>query len=370
VKPVARWGSAGAGVRLAALGFTHAAVDGACAALLFGAVAAGRIPAGLSLELFLAYNVLAFALQPAFGWLVDALAAERLAAVTGALATAFALPLASLPGCFVPGLVLAGAGNAIFHVGGGSSSLRQRPGSAAAPGLFVAPGAAGLALGTLWGRAGGSAWLPVALLGVGAAAVALLPTPPAENPARPTSRPVPRAGYAEAAAALVLLVIAARSFTGFALSMPWKAQLPWLAAYTAAVVLGKAAGGVLADGAGRARVAVGALAFSAPVLVLAPVFPIAGVLGMFAFNMTMPVTLVALSDVVPEHPGFAFGLASLAIVAGAFPVLAGWPAALSGPAAIAGFVWLSAAILGVALWMLSARRSRIALATLTKEVAE
>jgi hypothetical protein len=356
-------------VHLALLAATHAAVDGACAALLFGGVTAGRIPASLGLELFLAYNVMAFALQPAFGWLADSLSAPRLAAVLGGVATALALPLSGASGFLIPAVALAGVGNAIFHAGGGSISLSMKPGSTTAPGLFVAPGAAGLALGTLWGKAGGSLWLPVALLGVTIAGVALMRTPPAETPARPAPRQ-PSLTRVEVAVALVLLVIAARSFTGFAVAMPWKSQVPLLAAVTAAVVLGKAAGGVLADRFGRARVAVGALALSAPVLAIAPLFPVAGVLGSFAFNMTMPVTLVAVSDAIPGHSGFAFGVASLAIVAGAFPVLAAFPAALPGATSIVGFVWLSALVLGVALWLLTPGRGPIAAARLTTEVAE
>jgi threonine/homoserine/homoserine lactone efflux protein len=37
--------------------------------------------------------------------------------------------------------------------------------------------------------------------------------------------------------------------------------------------------------------------------------------------MTMPVTLVAIADLFPERPGFAFGLTCLALIAGALPVM-------------------------------------------------
>jgi FSR family fosmidomycin resistance protein-like MFS transporter len=86
-------------------------------------------------------------------------------------------------------------------------------------------------------------------------------------------------------------------------------------------VAGKAAGGVLADRFGRAAVGVGAVVLSAPLLVVAPGVAAVGIAGMFLFNMTMPVTLVAIADVMPERPGFAFGLTCLALIAGALPVM-------------------------------------------------
>jgi FSR family fosmidomycin resistance protein-like MFS transporter len=223
--------------------------------------------------------------------------------------------------------------------------------------------------------------VPVAALIACAAAVALLPATAAAAPmpARPSRRATAADGRrapalalgAEGAVLLVLAVVALRSYTGLAIGLPWKSSLPLLGALTAAVVLGKAAGGVLADRYGRARIGVGALAFSAPLLMLAPQLPIAGIVGMFAFNMTMPVTLVAVADVIPDSPGFAFGLASLALAVGAFPVLAGASSALGTPAAIGAVVDASAVALGVALWRLSpASAPHASLSESVLEVAE
>ena len=344
---------------LGVYGLSHAAVDATCATILLAAVTTGRIPATQALVAFLLYNVFAFGLQPGFGLLVDRWRAERPTAVVGAMLTACALPLSLMPGMTFAGIVLAGLGNAIFHVGGGAVSLRLAPGSATAPGVFVAPGAAGLAAGTLLGKAGGPLWVPTAILVALAVAMAALPLtlPPAESAgpvAGASARPSDSAGFGiEIAVLLVLLVVGMRSFTGFAIALPWKSQVPLLVALTAAIVLGKAAGGMLADRFGHARVGVGALAFSAPLLMLATQSPVAGVLGMFVFNMTMPVTLVAVANAVPGHPGFAFGTASLAIVIGALPALAGWSLQLSGAPPIAAAVWGSAVVLGVALFWLA-----------------
>lgn len=355
---------------LTVYGAAHAAVDAGCAALLLGASTAGRIPASLALAVFLVYNVVAFALQPVFGLTMDRWGTAKIAAVAGALLTAAALPLSLATGWVLPAVVVAGLGNAIFHVGGGATSLRMTPGRASAPGIFVAPGAAGVAAGALFGKAGGPLWVPAAALVAVVVAMTLVPDAP-----RADQLAMHRAHAAvpaiEGAVLLVLAVVALRSYTGLAIALPWKSSLPLLAALTLAIVLGKATGGVLADRFGRARIGAGALAFSAPLLMLAPQLPVAGILGMFAFNMTMPVTLVAIADVLPENPGFAFGLASLALAVGAFPVLAGMPFKLTAPGPVALVVAVSAAALALALrWLEIGAFPATPFAEKVQEVAE
>lgn len=355
---------------LSAYGLAHAGVDAACAALLLGAVAAGRLAAGSALGIFLIYNVVAFALQPLAGLLVDRGWSARGAAIAGACATTAAVALSLAPGMLMAAVLLAGLGNATFHAGGGVASLRMTPGRAFAPGIFVAPGAAGLAAGGLLGKLGGPVWVTAAVLGVLAAVLALLPDVEAagggltaEEPLAATGAPGTAAaespaligvgGWAvEGAVLLVLAVVALRSYTGLAIALPWKSSLGLLAALTAAVVLGKALGGVLADRFGFARVGVGALVASAPLLMVAPSAPAAGIAGMLLFNMTMPVTLVAVARTLPENQGFAFGLASLALAVGAFPVLAGMTGKLTAALPIAVAVGASAVALAAALWWL------------------
>ncbi|HEY9060400.1 MAG TPA: hypothetical protein VIO64_07855 [Pseudobacteroides sp.] len=47
--------------------------------------------------------------------------------------------------------------------------------------------------------------------------------------------------------------------------------------------------------------------------------PLLAILGVLLFNMTMPVTLVVVSDILPGKPGFAFGLTAFSLLIGAFP---------------------------------------------------
>jgi hypothetical protein len=85
------------------------------------------------------------------------------------------------------------------------------------------------------------------------------------------------------------------------------------------VVLGKAAGGILGDRLGWTRVALSGLIVAAPLLVIFPDTPALAITGAFFFNLTMPITLTCLANMLPGYTGFAFGLTTLALITGALP---------------------------------------------------
>jgi len=332
-----------AGATLGLYALAHGAVDAACAVLLWRAVHDGLVVAGTAFSAFLIYNLLAFAVQPVIGLAIDHLGRARGAAALGGLVTAAALPLASAPRLFTVAVVVAGLGNALFHVGGGVVSAAAAPGRATTLGFFVAPGAAGLALGIVSGRAGDPVWPFAVALALLALVIAALPAPVLRMGGG--SRPLPQASRIEIVVLLLLFVVGVRSYAGMALALPWKSEMSLLIALTAAVVIGKALGGVFADRFGWRVIGVGALVISLPLLALGGGSPAAGIAGVLIFNMTMPVTLVAVIAALPRHTGFAFGLTCLALFAGAAPVLAGWSPALSATL----LVLLSGAA-AVALW--------------------
>src|SRR5512138_2391302 len=129
------------------LGLAHGAADGAAGMLL------GSLPRGMALGqvalLVLLYNALAFGAQPLVGLAADRAGRPRAALLAGLLAGLLLLGAALLAFEAQPRLAvaLAGLGSAAFHVGGGALALCATRGRAAGPGLFAAPGVAGLALG-------------------------------------------------------------------------------------------------------------------------------------------------------------------------------------------------------------------------------
>lgn len=268
--------------------------------------------------ILVAYNLAAFALQPAAGLLVDRLRRPRAAMCLGILLAAAALLVSDLPAWLPVGLT--GLGNALFHVGGGTLASRATPGRAAGPGLFIAPGAVGVALGTLAGRTlpGASGPLFVALLAFAIAGGLV----PAREPDRPAS-PSPAAAPAGSGVLLALLLaaIALRSFLGARVAATLGIQEGWVLPLAVAAFTGKALGGVVADRLGWTRTAVVALLLSSALLALADRGPALAALAMVFFQAVTAVTLGALYRVLPGRTATAFGLASLAYLAGGFPLL-------------------------------------------------
>ena len=294
---------------LAVYGTTHALVDAACIALLLGGI---DVREDLLLFILL-YNVLAFGLQLPLGWIIDRLHQPVLAAITGVLILSISLILFVHP---VAAVILAGIGNALFHVGGGTISLNLKPGKASLPGIFVAPGGIGLVVGGLVSKL--YSFHPmffVTPLIIMVILLLMVKSPQILYEIKAT-RP---GAYLDMAILFLMFTICIRSMVALSIEFPWKSNIDLLIALTAAIALGKGLGGFLADAYGWMKIAVGGLAIAALFLLFGSQMAFAGIAGMFFFNLTMPVTLVAISNVMPGKPGFSFGLTTLAIVAGALP---------------------------------------------------
>jgi FSR family fosmidomycin resistance protein-like MFS transporter len=100
----------------------------------------------------------------------------------------------------------------------------------------------------------------------------------------------------------ILLSIFIRSFIGFMVHFPRKTGFLLGFIFTFSVIFGKAFGGILADRFGFEKVGMGSLAISAVLLGFCSTNPLLGLLGIFLFNMTMPITLVVLVNTFTSRP--------------------------------------------------------------------
>ena len=273
---------------VAAYSAAHFAVDLCCAMLVLPAARAASDKA----MALLIYNFCAFARQMPLGLWADSLDRNGMLAAAGCglTAAAFLLP-ASLVAA-----VVAGVGNALFHLGGGIDVLNASGEKAAALGIFVSPGAVGLYVGTLWGgEAAVSALLPPAgLLALGGGILLLCRR--TFGSLRSGNAPVEAepAGGSWLPLIPLFLVVVLRSWMGLGQSFPWKAE--WSLSLVAALALGKAAGGFLMDAVGPRRAAGWSLGLAA-VLYLFSGDPIPGIFAVFPFNMTTPMTLWAAAKI-------------------------------------------------------------------------
>lgn len=318
----------------------HGVVDASCTATVLSIFSHGALPVSQAFGYITWYCVAGFGLRPVLGFFVDRWQAPRFAASAGCLLAATAAllflraPLVALP--------LAGLGNALFHVGGGGICFRATPGRAAGPGVFAAPGALGLAVGTFMGMNGRfPAWLFAAGLLLLALAAALL-RPPGMN--YESQRCKVNTAWFEIAILLVFLSVALGSFIGLAMAFPWKSDLRLLSALTAGIVLGRGLGGMIADRLGWMRTAGCALLAALPLLSIGAQVPGAAIAGIFLFNAGVASAAAAIANLLPGRPAFAFGLVSLGLILGALPAFGDARQYMAAPAVIAGAVLLLAAL--------------------------
>lgn len=267
------------------------------------------------------YNFIAFAGQLPVGIIGDFLQRNHYMTLAGLglLFCAYAGSLFGLPGFFA--VLLLGTGNACFHVGGGREAMDYRENACQPVGIFVSTGAFGV-FGGKWIAGRGFNWLipmTIVLAAVIVLEVVLIRKAPEKNPVKKEfSFRSEQGGCSVFLALCCILVVVLRSLAGTVFRFPWQAG--WLALLmTVGVILGKALGGVLADRFGIRRVAVVSLLCSAALFFGANTVPVMGLLAVFLFNMTMPITLSLLGMHFPHAKGTMFGALTFAIFAGLIP---------------------------------------------------
>jgi FSR family fosmidomycin resistance protein-like MFS transporter len=280
----------------------------------------------------LLYNFCAFAMQMPLGIIADRWSKNYLFAIIGCALVWLAYAVVAAPvfaaPTFAAAVIVVGVGNAMFHIGGGIDVLNISEVKLGALGLFVSPGAFGVYYGTVLGR--GVDFSAIAIqLSLLAAAALILVVQIAQKGAHPPNAAFSLEGAgsprAFAIAACFFLVVCMRSFVGLSLDFAWKSIGHWGTALLCAVVLGKAAGGFIADKIGASKTALISLGM-ATLLFLLPNIPAAGVAAVLLFNMTMPITLWAMAKALPGAKGFAFGLLSFGLFLGFLPVYLGFVA--------------------------------------------
>jgi len=296
-------------------GIIHAVIDASCVTVIFSSIPLHGLTPFAGFYVILTYDLLAFAGQAFLGLMVDYLRLFKGILSGGIILTVFAVIFLRIEP--ITAMLFAGIGNACFHVGAGALSLHVNPGRATPPGIFVAPGALGLALGTWMGKSGlDFTWALLPALAVSFFAALYFKKP--EVPYRKT---ISKPNISKPALILLLLLfsIIIRSFVGLGGSYecPKFAVVSFGLAFAA--FAGKASGGIVSDRLGWIETSVCALLISAPLIAFGNENHVMVTIGMFLFQMTMPVTLVAVASTLPGRPAFAFGLTCLALIIGALP---------------------------------------------------
>ena len=302
----------------------HCIVDMACAMLITGILTpVVSEPMVLWIGVFL-YNMFAFAFQLPFGIIADKLNKNSIVSAIGCVFIIIGYATKAIP---ILACTLAGIGNALFHVGGGIDVLNISDKKATLPGIYVATGALGLYIGMQTTYLGFDKFYLIVLTLIISIFVLIwlykqVKTKYFINNEEPVFEEM--TSIKNIIMYSLLFTICMRGYIGLILSFDWKSTFEMGLVCVIAVVLGKMLGGIVGDKIGWRKTSIFSLILSAVLFSFAFESSICGVLAMLFFNMTMPITLTALSNMFNKNKGMAFGLTTLALFIGAVPVLFGY----------------------------------------------
>lgn len=299
----------------------HFLVDAISIGLVYAAFPSALSAGGTIYAYFLLYNSLAFGLQVAFGWFAD-----RTEAVTVLRLALVLVGAAVLIGYISPlfALIVAGVGNALFHVSAGSLVAKVSQGKNWPFGVFLAPGPLGVYVGSHIVHGSG----PEMLLGtVVLFAITWLSVVQrkelmkVQTPKRNLQKKRGLTGGVLLFLAIIGAAIVLRCASEPIISHGW--QSDWLFALLLSVGFGagKALGGFMSDMNGRVPVVVGCVSLMV-VASLLPQNPYIAAMTMAILGVCATVSLTSILEGLPTRPGLGFGLFGTALfVGGVMPTL-------------------------------------------------
>lgn len=299
----------------------HLLVDGLCVCCLY--LIASSFSAMHLVGIFLTYNILAFLTQPLTGLWADCmkrrhwmLLASVLLLTVAVLATSIVVSfrLSTVGMMVVP--ILLGMGNSLFHVWGGKQVAVTTGNDMRALGAFVSTGAFGLALGIVF-----FSWpllytvlLTICVLSTAYVHLDLKAGISAINSQEAECRFSKL--FIWMSLLVLMLVVMLRSFVGETFSGEMSRTSSMVLLIGLLSMLGKMAGGWLAHHLGIIRMLALVIVLVLVCLVFRSQEMVIALVGLFAVNCTMPVTLYLANVVLPKREGLAFGLLAAALIPG------------------------------------------------------
>ena len=298
----------------------HFIVDLSCSILVSNLVTKKM---GLDTNLFVAiltYNFFAFAMQLPIGIIADKINKNAICSAVGCLLVAVSYGFSSLG---VISCIIAGIGNAMFHVGGGIDVLNISDKKATLSGIFVSTGAMGIFLG---GKSVAiefnKYYIIILILLISSGLLFWLYSKIKGKIDNAEIKKIKLNKNEWIAIICIFITVCIRSCVGMILTFSWKSSFVFAFLSILSVVFGKMLGGIIGDKIGFEKISI-SLFISAVCFIFAFNNPIMGMIAILLFNMTMPITLIGLSNIFDNNKGFAFGLLTLALFVGAVPTFIG-----------------------------------------------
>lgn len=296
-------------IKLILLSLMHFATDGLCSYLVFARLYPDNPAAAFAI--FICYNVLAFVTQSPVGIFIDKYNKPKLFLGISIASMLLGYALSSV---WILSVLFIGMSNSFFHVAGGKYVTDKSGNDISQLGIFVSTGAVGLVLGQ---RYLGFAPLPYLLFALFiVCGLVMILSEDKENLSYPEE--FEKENLATYALLAVVAVVMIRSFVGKVVSPDFTLSGHVFLFISLATALGKAAGGICSRLIGIRPTTYVSMAVAAVCLTLGVGNVYTFILGVFAFNFTMPITLYFANITLKGKEGFAFGTLAAALTPGYF----------------------------------------------------
>lgn len=295
--------------KLVLLSLMHFVTDGLCSYLVFAKLYPDN-PSN-AFTVFFLYNILAFVTQSPIGMLIDKYNKPKLflAISMGAMLIGYAFSEV-----WFVSVTLIGISNSFFHVAGGKYVTDKSGNDISHLGIFVSTGAIGLMLGQ---RCHSFTLMPYIFFAV-LIICGLLMIFSCDSETKTYSEEYKAKDKATIAILAVIAVVFIRSFVGKVVSPDFTPSGLMFLFIALATALGKSIGGVCAKLNGIRPTTYVSMVIAAICLTFGVGNEIAFVLGVFAFNFTMPITLYFANVLLKGREGFAFGTLAASLTPGYF----------------------------------------------------
>ena len=299
----------------------HLMVDGLCLCCLY--LLAPSLSAQRLVGIFLTYNMLAFLSQPITGVWADRMKQRHwmllfsvmllaLAVLTTALTASKEISAIGMPIV----AVLQGMGNSLFHVWGGKQVAVGTGNDIRSLGFFVATGAIGLSIGYVF-----FSWLLLCIFVIAISLLSVFYITIDTESVGITNRPSTKR-YEVSTSVICLIILALmmavmlRSLVSETFTMNLTKCNAVVLLIGGASMLGKMAGGWVVYRLGIINSLAGVILLALVCYLCRNQSLTMVLVGLFAVNCTMPITLYLANAVLPDKEGLAFGLLAAALIPG------------------------------------------------------
>ena len=300
-------------LKLLLLSLMHFVTDGLCSYLIF--VKLYPENPEMSIFVFFAYNILAFVTQSPVGLFIDKYNKPKLFLGISIVAMLLGYLFSDI---WILSVFFIGMANSIFHIAGGKYVTDKSGNDISHLGIFVSTGAIGLVLGQRYLEIVALPYIFFAILVI----CGLLMIFSEDSETKSYSEEYIEADGANVALFAIVAVVFIRSFVGKVITPEFSLSREIFLIISLATALGKAMGGICSKLVGVRITTYVSMALAALCLTLGVGSEVAFILGVFAFNFSMPITLYYANILLKGNEGFAFGTLAASLTPGFFIAMA------------------------------------------------